>query len=98
MENGIATMDEEKRAKFYPAYLEQLHRAQKEINWQGGAVLGYLPWTLCSNYEWPSVKQYHHREYGLFNVDKKNPARLILKEGARSYFDIVRGFGQVSSR
>ena len=91
MENGIATMDEQKRAAFYPAYLGQLHRAQKEIPARG-AILGYLPWTLCSNYEWPSLNEHHHRDYGLFAVDKDNPAHLTPKEGAHSYFDIVRGF------
>jgi len=92
MENGIATMDDEKRSTFYPTYLEQLHRAQKEITAHNGAVLGYLPWTLCSNYEWPSLKEYHHREYGLFGIDASNPAHLLLKEGSRSYVDIVRSF------
>jgi len=94
MENGIATTDDAKRAAFYPAYLEQLHRAQKEIATRGGAVLGYLPWTLCSNYEWPSLKEYHHRDYGLFAVDAHNPACLTIKEGSHSYIDIVRGFRQ----
>ena len=92
-ENGIATSDNAKRSAWYTKYVQAIACAAEDIAKEGGQVLGYFPWTLCSNYEWPKLQgPAVHREYGLFDVDAKRPERLTMKTGARSYFDIVSAF------
>lgn len=81
-ENGIATKDDAKRARFYHEYLYAIACAVKD----GYKVYGYLPWTLADNYEWPSKNQRQEKEYGLCRVHEDYPDRLEVKEGtARSY-------------
>ncbi len=87
-ENGIATMDDEKRYAFYHQYLYALCKAIED----GYPVYGYLPWTLADNYEWPNRKKHSKRVYGLCSVDKNDPAKLIIKNGTRSYIDFVNAF------
>ena len=84
-ENGIATKNDQKRRRFYHEYLYAIYQAVKD----GVAVQGYLPWTLASNYEWPSIKDNKERDYGLCSVDKNDPSKLQIKEGALSYMEFV---------
>jgi len=89
-ENGIATMDDEKRYAFYHQYLYALCKAVQD----GYPVYGYLPWTLANNYEWPSVKKYSKRVYGLCSVDMNDPKQLHIKNGARSYTEFINAFSE----
>ncbi len=80
-ENGIATMDDNKRYKFYHEYLYAIGRAVQD----GYQVFGYCPWTLADNYEWPKLRNNTRRNYGLFRVDTFESDKLHLKKGSESY-------------
>jgi Beta-glucosidase/6-phospho-beta-glucosidase/beta-galactosidase len=54
-ENGIATQDDAKRARFYHEYLYAITQAVQD----GYHVFGYTPWAFFDNYEWPSL---HHNK------------------------------------
>ncbi len=77
-ENGIATNDNKKRARFYEEYMYAISKAVQD----GYPVMGYTPWTLFDNYEWPDHMNNRSRNYGLFAVvdDGKH---LQLKEGSK---------------
>ncbi len=81
-ENGIATDDNAKRARFYHEYLYAIMRAVQD----GYAVFGYIPWTLFDNYEWPALDDNTIRHYGIFSVidDGKH---LELKAGSLPLFE-----------
>lgn len=79
-ENGIATQDEEKRARFYHEYLYAISRAIGD----GYKVYGYCPWTFFDNYEWPALNDNTVRNYGLCAV--KTPSQLEVKEGTRKSY------------
>ena len=76
-ENGIATNNSLKRARFYHEYLYALMRAVKD----GYPIFGYLPWSLMDNYEWPTGKEKDNRNYGIFFVSQDGKG-LQLKNGA----------------
>jgi beta-glucosidase len=76
-ENGIATTDNTKRARFYHEYLYAIARAVQD----GYPVYGYTPWALFDNYEWPSKNANQKRNYGICSVIT-NGTHLALKEGA----------------
>lgn len=81
-ENGIATQDNAKRARFYHEYLYAMNRAIQD----GYLINGYLPWTLADNYEWPSIQDNKKRSYGLCAVSQNNPTQLIEKEGTKASY------------
>jgi beta-glucosidase len=88
-ENGIATLDDVKRTRFYHSYMYSLMRAIED----GYPVKGYCTWTLADNYEWPSHINKSRRFYGLCTVNEQDPAQLQLKEGSQIYIDIVKAYG-----
>ncbi len=92
-ENGIATKDDVKRFKFYHEYLYAINKAVQE----GYPVMGYCPWTLAYNYEWPSLPD-SERDYGLCKVNPDNPSILIRKKGSQSYFDFVGRMDQLEKQ
>ncbi|HET7585376.1 MAG TPA: glycoside hydrolase family 1 protein [Gemmatimonadaceae bacterium] len=61
-ENGIATTDEELRASFLCAHLEELAGAVRD----GVDVRGYFYWSLLDNFEWTQGTE---ARFGLFHVD-----------------------------
>jgi len=81
-ENGIATTDDAKRARFYHEYLYAMNKAVQD----GYPVTGYLPWTLADNYEWPTIENHKPRSFGLCAVVADNPAQLCVKEGTRATY------------
>ena len=88
-ENGIATEDDAKRARFYQEYLYAISRAVQD----GYKVFGYIPWTFFDNYEWPALDDNTIRNYGVFAVidDGKH---LTLKPGSWP----LKEFGQTLER
>lgn len=78
-ENGIATKNEAQRKRFYHEHFYVIMIAIQN----GFKVFGYLPWTLFSNYEWPSLKNYLQRDYGVFAV-VDGGKHLKLKDGSES--------------
>ena len=93
-ENGIATNDDEKRYRFYHEYLYAMNRAVQD----GYKISGYLPWTFASNYEWPSLENNNHREYGICAINAEDPSKLIAKEGSRSYLAFVERMSEHSGK
>ncbi len=83
-ENGIATMNDAQRARFYHEHLYVIMKANQD----GYKVRGYLPWTLFDNYEWPALKNNTERNYGIFAVTNDGK-HLTLKPGS----DILNIFG-----
>ncbi len=77
-ENGIATNDNTKRARFYHEYMYAIMRAVQD----GYKVYGYLPWTFFDNYEWPALKNNTERNYGVFSVSQDG-THLKLKAGSQ---------------
>ncbi len=77
-ENGIATLDEERRTRF----VEDHVRALAEAIGEGIPVLGYLYWTLMDNYEWTSGRT---AQFGLAETDfttqkrRPRPAAQVFK-------------------
>lgn len=84
-ENGIATKDNFKRNRFYQEYLYAIYKAVQD----GKLVHGYLPWTLATNYEWPSLENNTERDYGLCEVDPNDQSQLRVKDGAATYMQFV---------
>ncbi len=84
-ENGIATKDDQKRKRFYHEYLYAINKALQE----GKVVTGYLPWTLATNYEWPSLENNVERDYGLCSVNEHDQSQLQVKPGTSSYMEFV---------
>jgi beta-glucosidase len=76
-ENGIATNDEELRARYLEAHVAAVDDAIRD----GAAVLGYLYWTLMDNYEWTSGRE---ARFGLAAVDFQTQERT-LRPAARIF-------------
>ncbi len=85
VENGIATCDDAKRARFYHEYLYAMARAVQD----GYPIFGYTPWALFDNYEWPVKDVSGLRSFGIFSVTQKGD-HLQLKEGSLP----LKEFGQ----
>lgn len=73
-ENGIASLNDDRRARFLVAYLQAVYRA---IN-AGVPIKGYFYWSLLDNFEWD--KGYAPR-FGLIDVDYKTLTRKIRASG-----------------
>lgn len=69
-ENGIATINDDKRTRFIVSHLKELYHATKA----GIDVRGYFHWALLDNFEWD--KGYEPR-FGLIGVDYKTMERTI---------------------
>ncbi len=95
-ENGIATKDDAKRQRFYHEYLYAIYKAIED----GKAVEGYLPWTLATNYEWPSVPVENNieRDYGLCLVNPNDQSQLQVKPGTISYMQFVAQMKQEAQK
>lgn len=81
-ENGMATTDGEKRAKFIMDHLWWVRKGLSE----GIEVLGYLHWSLTDNWEWGSFDP----RFGLYMVDYRDNFRRTLTEGGRVLGEIAR--------
>ncbi len=73
-ENGIASLNDDRRARFLVAYLQAVYRA---IN-AGVPVKGYFYWSLLDNFEWD--KGYAPR-FGLVAVDYRTLMRKLRYSG-----------------
>ncbi len=98
--------------KHYRSYIDyakdvmKLNALRFSIEWalvqpkdqDGYKISGYLPWTLASNYEWPSLENNNHREYGICAINAEDPSKLIAKEGSRSYLAFVERMAEHSDK
>jgi beta-glucosidase len=81
-ENGIATLNEQKRIEYLHDHIAQLQKTREE----GYDVKGYFIWSLADNYEW------HYGyvpKFGLATMDEKTFQRK-LKSSAFYYRDVIR--------
>jgi beta-glucosidase len=85
-ENGIADAKDDRRALFISRYLYAISKAIKD----GYDVKGYFYWSLLDNFEWSFG---YDKQFGLYSVDPETQERT-LKEGAKQYQKIVKGFSR----
>lgn len=69
-ENGIATDNDDRRARFLVSYLKEIYHALGA----GVRIKGYFYWSLLDNFEWE--KGFDAR-FGLIGVDYKTYARTV---------------------
>ena len=75
-ENGIATDDEDRRARFIDAHIDAVGRARRA----GADVRGYFYWSAIDNFEW---LEGYHPHFGLYAVDPDLTRRR--KAGAEAF-------------
>ena len=81
-ENGIATINDDKRIRFIVSHLKELYHAIQA----GADVRGYFHWSLLDNFEW---SQGFAPRFGLVEVDYKTMERTVRKS-AEAYGDICK--------
>ena len=81
-ENGIATSNESKRARYLIAYIKEVYHAIQA----GAKVKGYFYWSLLDNFEWE--KGYKPR-FGLVEVNFKDFTRS-MRRAAEIYSKITK--------
>ena len=84
-ENGLADVDDNKRAKFIKDHLIWVHKAIEE----GVDVGGYFYWSLLDNFEWDKG---FWPKFGLVEVDSKTFERKV-RPSAYEYAKICKNNG-----
>jgi beta-glucosidase len=88
-ENGIATLNDEKRIRYMNEHIDAIGRAIRE----GYDVRGYFAWSLADNYEW------HYGYTAKFGLATMNPKTFDrdLKPSAHSFRKKIRSHPTVHS-
>jgi len=81
-ENGIATLNDDRRIRFIVSYVKELYHAIQS----GIDIRGYFHWSLLDNFEWE--KGYAAR-FGLVGVDFATQERQV-KKSFRVYGELAR--------
>lgn len=84
-ENGIATTNDDRRARFLMAYLKEIYHAIQA----GVKIKGYFHWSLLDNLE---LADGFEPKFGLIEVDFKTQKRTP-KPSALLYADIIKHNG-----
>jgi len=84
-ENGIATKNDDRRARYIVAYVKELYHAIAS----GIDVRGYCYWSLLDNYEW---EKGFGANFGLIGVEMPSQERSV-KGSARVYGEIAKENG-----
>lgn len=84
-ENGIATSNEDRRARYLVAYVKELYHAIAA----GIDVRGYCYWSLLDNFEW---EKGFNAKFGLIEVKQPSLERSI-KPSARVYAEMAKENG-----
>jgi beta-glucosidase len=84
-ENGIATLDDNKRIRYLHEHIAAVQKARED----GHDVRGYFIWSLLDNYEW------HGGFTDTFGLGRMNPetGNRDLKPSAYYYRDVIRNGG-----
>lgn len=84
-ENGIATLDDNKRIRYLHEHIAAVQQARED----GHDVRGYFVWSLLDNYEW------HGGFTDTFGLGRMNPetGNRDLKPSAYYYRDVIRNGG-----
>lgn len=84
-ENGIATKNDDRRARYIVSYIKELYHAIAA----GIDVRGYCYWSLLDNFEW---EKGFSASFGLIEVKQPSLERLI-KPSAKIYAQIAKENG-----
>ncbi len=84
MENGIGTLNEQKKIKYIRDHINQMRRAMSD----GADVRGYFVWTLVDNYEW---LEGYRANFGLAIMDPHTHERCLEASGL-FYRNLIQRF------
>jgi beta-glucosidase len=84
-ENGIATNNEDRRARYLVSYIKEIYHAIAA----GIDVRGYCYWSLLDNFEW---EKGFNAKFGLIEVKRPSLERKI-KSSARIYAEMAKENG-----
>lgn len=84
-ENGLASVNDDRRVRFLLSYLKEVYHAIQS----GVKVKGYFHWSLIDNYEWTAGFK---SRFGLIQVDFKTQRRTI-RPSAQVYQQIIKSNG-----
>lgn len=84
-ENGLATINEEKRIWWIEETVKAMYKAIEE----GVELVGYLHWSLLDNFEWDKG---FWPKFGLVSIDPNTKERKI-KKGGEFYSKIIKENG-----
>lgn len=87
MENGIGTLNEQKKIKYLRDHINQMRRAMSD----GADVRGYFAWTLVDNYEW---HEGYNANFGLGILDPTTKTRSLEASGL-FYRNTIQRFGNL---
>ncbi len=73
-ENGIGTLNEQKKIKYLRDHVNQMRRAMAS----GADIRGYFAWTLVDNYEW---HEGYKANFGLASMDPRTKERNLEPSG-----------------
>lgn len=86
-ENGLASTNDDRRARFLIAYLKEIYHAIQT----GAKVKGYFHWSLIDNFEWADG---FVPRFGLVEVDFKTQKRTP-RPSAYLYAEIIKHNGLI---
>lgn len=86
-ENGIGTLNEQKKIKYLRDHVIQMKRAMAD----GADIRGYFPWTLVDNYEWHVG---YNANFGLATMDPRSGDRTLQPSGI-FYRNLIARYGNL---
>ncbi|MGC1480336.1 MAG: family 1 glycosylhydrolase, partial [Chthoniobacterales bacterium] len=90
MENGIGTLNEQKKIKYFRDHINQMRRAMAD----GADMRGYFAWTLVDNYEW---HEGYDANFGLSIMDPDTKERTLEPSGY-FYRNLIRRYGNLRAK
>jgi len=88
-ENGIGTLNEQKKIKYLRDHIQQMRRALAD----GADVRGYFAWTLVDNYEW---HEGYNANFGLSIMNPHTGDRELEPSGL-FYRNLISRYGDLRS-
>jgi len=86
-ENGVGTLNEQKKIKYLRDHINQMRRAMSE----GADIRGYFAWTLVDNYEW---HEGYKANFGLSIMNSGTKDR-ILEPSGYFYRNLIHRYGNL---
>jgi beta-glucosidase len=88
-ENGIGTLNEQKKIKYLRDHIIQMKRAMAD----GADMRGYFAWTLVDNYEW---HEGYNANFGL-SIMSPNTGDRTLQPSGRFFRNLIARYGDLRS-
>jgi beta-glucosidase len=89
-ENGIGTLNEQKKIKYLRDHINQMRRAMAD----GADVRGYFAWTLVDNYEW---HEGYKANFGLAVMNPRTGDRTLEASG-QFYHNIIERYNNLRKK